>query len=1476
MAYTTSSYSISGASSYPFTFDYIDESEVKVEVDGTEISSFNVRGKSIDFEGHTAPSGTTIRIFRRTNLDESKVKFAAGSAIRAGDLNTLTNQLLYSAQETDEKQLDITKTNTREASVTANTNDAAGLYDFIQAFLAQNGTGDSFEYRIQSSATEPTYRPAGAGVNAPLVDGDVWYQPGNPPTVYTRYNGAWIKTSFSQAEHNNIAALAGTVATDQEDLGLISDSLSAPSSNPIDFASILANIDAIEDVAAISTEIGNLAADATALTDLEVVANDLTTLADLGSISNPVTTSAGTNYISEVGQNIADVTAVAGQITPTNNIASIVSNATDISTVASSIGDVNRYAEEYLIAAESTNNPPTPVPPNQNWSATSGDLWYNTTTTGLYYFTGSAWNATGGAQGPAGTITIGSVTTGLPGTNAAVTNSGSASAATLNFTIPQGDQGDAATVSVGSVTTGLPGTSAAVTNSGSSSAATLNFTIPEGDQGLPGNPGADGTLISYAGTAPTSPATNDFWIDSSTTNNTLKQWNGTAWTSLFDIEGADGSDGSDGTEIYYQTTQPTGGVDGDFWVDSDSTGKELWRKESGTWNQKFQMGMDLTPTQLSDVSAVANDLAQNNDLGSITNNVTNTNTGGSLQTVASNLSDINAFNNRYQISPTAGSGFTNGPLTRSSGSALVEGDLYFDTTTDVLRAYNGTTWGDVTLSSSQLSDVSAVANDIASNNDLGLISNNVVNTNTGGSLQTCATNIADINTVAGNTTNVNAVAGGITNINAVATNATNVNTVAANIADVNSFANTYFIEADSNGAPQNISAGTITEGDLWYDTTNNILKVYDSASTAWVPATLSSSQLSDVAAVANDISQNNDLGSITAPASNTGTGGSLQTCASNIADINTVAAANSNIQTVVSNLSSINSFAKTYFIASNNSGNPNGVAAADITTGDLWFDSTNSVLKYYANSTWTVIQTGYGNSDVDSHLNQSSASSGQLLSWNGSDYDWIAAPSTYGDSDVNTHLNSPSSGTNSGKILSWNGSDYAWVDDNNTTYSVGDGGLTQKNFTTTLKTKLDGIATGAEVNVKSDWNASSGDAQILNKPTIPTNNNQLTNGAGYITSTGTDENFTTALKNKLNGIAAGAEVNVQSDWNASSGDAQILNKPTIPTTLGGLSDVSTSGASNTNLLGYNGSSWAPVAAPSGTTNLGIGTITSTTVPVTSSTGTDATLPAATQSDAGVMSSTDKTKLDGVETGATADQTAAEIRTLVEAATDSNVFTDADHTKLNGIATGATAYSDSDVDSRLASYTGVAADYILSRNSSNNGFEWIASSSGGGSLTAQQLADVNTVATDLASSNDLGSIASALTNSSTGGALNTCATNITDIQTVAASFSATGTLSDTELDNYSETVSTVSGSTLSASTAHIHFVQYYSNTTITLSLNNGQSMLVMINAGNNTITWTGGTIVWAGGSAPSLNTSGSTGIEFFKVNGIIFAAAVGDF
>jgi hypothetical protein len=106
------------------------------------------------------------------------------------------------------------------------------------------------------------------------------------------------------------------------------------------------------------------------------------------------------------------------------------------------------------------------------------------------------------------------------------------------------------------------------------------------------------------------------------------------------------------------------------------------------------------------------------------------------------------------------------------------------------------------------------------------------------------------------------------------------------------------------------------------------------------------------------------------------------------------------------------------------------------------------------------------------------------------------------------------------------------------------------------KTKLDGIAAGAEVNVNADWNAVSGDAQILNKPTIvssvtgtaPISSSGGTTPAISITAATTSVagSMSASDKTKLDGIAAGAEVNVNADWNSVSGDAQILNKPVIP------------------------------------------------------------------------------------------------------------------------------------------------------------------------------------------------------------------------------------------------------------------------------------------------------------------------------------------
>jgi regulator of extracellular matrix RemA (YlzA/DUF370 family) len=88
--------------------------------------------------------------------------------------------------------------------------------------------------------------------------------------------------------------------------------------------------------------------------------------------------------------------------------------------------------------------------------------------------------------------------------------------------------------------------------------------------------------------------------------------------------------------------------------------------------------------------------------------------------------------------------------------------------------------------------------------------------------------------------------------------------------------------------------------------------------------------------------------------------------------------------------------------------------------------------------------------------------------------------------------------------------------------------------------------------------------------------------------------------------------------------------------------------------------------------------------------TDAEIRAAVEaaSDSNVFTDADHSKLNAIEASATADQTAAEIKTLVESASDSNVFTDADHSKLNAIEASADVTDTANVVAALSAGTGV--------------------------------------------------------------------------------------------------------------------------------------------------------------------------------------------
>tara|TARA_B100000963_G_C22639257_1_gene679458 strand:+ start:279 stop:3875 length:3597 start_codon:yes stop_codon:yes gene_type:complete len=134
---------------------------------------------------------------------------------------------------------------------------------------------------------------------------------------------------------------------------------------------------------------------------------------------------------------------------------------------------------------------------------------------------------------------------------------------------------------------------------------------------------------------------------------------------------------------------------------------------------------------------------------------------------------------------------------------------------------------------------------------------------------------------------------------------------------------------------------------------------------------------------------------------------------------------------------------------------------------------------------------------------------------------------------------------------------------------------------------LSGGGSGEE-NVQADWTETdtSDDAYIKNKPTPITNNNQLTNGAGYTTFDGDYNSLTNQPA-----IPAGQ---IQSDWTQSNSSSLdfIKNKPTnvssftndagYLTSIGtvnieDLNNVSTSSPSSGQVLKWNGSEWAPAA-----------------------------------------------------------------------------------------------------------------------------------------------------------------------------------------------------------------------------------------------------------------------------------------------------------
>ncbi len=249
---------------------------------------------------------------------------------------------------------------------------------------------------------------------------------------------------------------------------------------------------------------------------------------------------------------------------------------------------------------------------------------------------------------------------------------------------------------------------------------------------------------------------------------------------------------------------------------------------------------DLNET-VSEIDTVANNITNVNNVGNnisnvntvagiasnvtaVVNNATNINAVNSnatnINTVATNVTDINNFTDRYQISATA-------PTARADNSSLQDGDLWFNTSTDGMEAYDGST-GDgftpIQPSQSTLDAINKVTGFVTFTEDNGLITD-AINTGSGNnSINTVADDITNVNTVAGSISNVNTTAGNISNVNTVAGSITNVNNVGNSISDVNRYADEYVIQSSTPSSP--------SAGDLWYNTSANILNYYSGST--WV------------------------------------------------------------------------------------------------------------------------------------------------------------------------------------------------------------------------------------------------------------------------------------------------------------------------------------------------------------------------------------------------------------------------------------------------------------------------------------------------------------------------------------------------------------------------------------------------------------------------------------------------------------------
>ena len=314
---------------------------------------------------------------------------------------------------------------------------------------------------------------------------------------------------------------------------------------------------------------------------------------------------------------------------------------------------------------------------------------------------------------------------------------------------------------------------------------------------------------------------------------------------------------------------------------------------------------------------------------------------------------LDSFDDRYLGAKSSN------PTLDNDGNALIDGALYFNTTVNRMRVYDlgNTTWLEVTISGSDLTNTNTVAGAISNVNAVG---GNISNVNA------VASNATNINAVNSNSSNINTVAGAASNINTVSGSIANVNTVGGGIANVNTVA----AEINNNKlqtVANNINAVVTAANDL-----NEATSEIDTVANNIANVNNVGNSISNVNTVAGAIS---NVNAVASNASN------VNTVAGAITNVNNVGGSIANVNTVANNLSGVNSFAERY--RTDNTGNN---PSTSLNAGDLFYNQASGKLLVYNGQTsaWEETQS-VGNFFINT-ISSFSGTGGNSATFNGSAY----------------------------------------------------------------------------------------------------------------------------------------------------------------------------------------------------------------------------------------------------------------------------------------------------------------------------------------------------------------------------------------------------------------------------------------------------------------------------------------------------------